>query len=288
MAYYENHQTQRKTLDFKDLGLKDLVYLGNYQYTETGKALGPHFHGGTMEICYLAKGYQSYTVSDEEYHLKGGDVFITFPDEQHGTGKYVEEKGTLYWFQIFLKGSDDEFLCFRGEEARQLKSKILNLPHRHFTVDAGIKSIFDRLFEVGRKFDSHLAAVEVYALTTQLLLLLIESSSKCAVAIISSEIQKILDYIQKNIGGELSNEELASVVHLSVSHFKAKFKAEVGTSPADFVQRQKIEHGAKLILAGKKNITDIAFDLGYSSSQHFSSVFKKYTGKTPSTFKKAD
>ena len=102
----------------------------------------------------------------------------------------------------------------------------------------------------------------------------------------SEEILKAVAYIKKNIEKNISVEDLADHVYLSVSHFKNKFKTEMGTSPADFVQRQKIDKSEALLREGAMNITEIAYSLGYPSSQHFSSVFKKYTGKSPSQFKK--
>lgn len=286
MAYQEYQPTHRKTLYFNDLHVNNVVLLGSYRYTDSGKILGSHVHEGTMEICYLDKGYQTYTVGDKEYHLKGGDIFITFPGEKHGSGSYLEEKGTLYWFQVQLELINGNFLSYQNDEAKIFLENILGISKRHFSIGAEFKNLLDHLFEVGREEPSSLQRVKIYSLTSQILLNILDASTGGLQNNQSEEILKAVAYIKKNIEKNISVEDLADHVYLSVSHFKNKFKTEMGTSPADFVQRQKIDKSEALLREGSLNITEIAYSLGYPSSQHFSSVFKKYTGKSPSQFKK--
>lgn len=287
MTYQENQQTHRKTLYFNDLQVNNVVLLGSYRYTDSGKVLGAHTHPGTMEICYLDKGYQTYTVGDQEYHLKGGDIFITFPGEKHGSGSYLEEKGTLYWFQVQLELVNGDFLSYQKEDAKTFLKNILGISKRHFSIGPEFKNLLDHLFVVGREEQSSLQRIKIYSLTSQILLNILEATTGGLQNSQSEEILKSVAYIKKNIEKNISVEDLADHVHLSVSHFKNKFKTEMGTSPADFVQRQKIDKSETLLRAGTMNITEIAYSLGYPSSQHFSSVFKKYTGKSPSQFKKS-
>jgi AraC-like DNA-binding protein/quercetin dioxygenase-like cupin family protein len=286
MAYQETPATHRKLLLFNDLQVNNVVLLGSYRYTDSGNVLREHTHEGTMEICYLDKGYQTYTVGDKEYHLKGGDIFITFPGEKHGTGGYLEEKGTLYWFQVKLELEKNNFLSYQNEDAQVFLKNILGISKRHFSIGSDFKNLLDHLFTVGQEEQSSLQRIKIYSLTSQILLNILEASAGGLQNNQSDEILKAVGFIKKNIEKNISVEDLADHVHLSVSHFKNKFKTEMGTSPADFVQRQKIEKSESLLREGSKNITEIAYYLGYPSSQHFSSVFKKYTGKSPSQFKK--
>ena len=63
------------------------------------------------------------------------------------------------------------------------------------------------------------------------------------------------------------------------------FLKTTGLNPKEYILRKKIEF-AKKMLKQDKNITGIAFDLGFSSSQSFATVFKKLTCITPSNYKK--
>jgi two-component system response regulator YesN len=52
--------------------------------------------------------------------------------------------------------------------------------------------------------------------------------------------------------------------------------------PADYVSRQKVARATDLLRKTGMPVTQIATNLGYSSSQYFATAFRRYTGKTPS------
>jgi AraC family transcriptional regulator len=89
-------------------------------------------------------------------------------------------------------------------------------------------------------------------------------------------IAKVLDYIQKNITGDLSLEVLSEVSCFSKYHFLRVFYSILGETPNDFVNRVRIERAALLLIV-KNNlpITDIALELGFSSSSAFARAFKE-------------
>jgi transcriptional regulator GlxA family with amidase domain len=84
----------------------------------------------------------------------------------------------------------------------------------------------------------------------------------------------------------LSVEELAAMVYLSTPHFKQKFKESIGIPPAEFMLREKLDHAAKLLVTSEARVTDVAMALGFSTSQHFSVVFKRYFSVSPHEYQK--
>ncbi|WP_437231204.1 helix-turn-helix transcriptional regulator [Planctomicrobium sp. SH661] len=56
--------------------------------------------------------------------------------------------------------------------------------------------------------------------------------------------------------------------------------------PNDFLQRLRIKQAQTDLLETDLSITEIAFNNGFSTSQYFSTVFRKYTGDTPARFRK--
>jgi len=56
-------------------------------------------------------------------------------------------------------------------------------------------------------------------------------------------------------------------------------------TPADYIQRRRVEKVRILLTDSHRSITDIAFESGFSSSQYLCKVFKKYAGTTPRTFR---
>lgn len=59
----------------------------------------------------------------------------------------------------------------------------------------------------------------------------------------------------------------------------------MGITPREYINSLKVEYAKNMLLDENYNITDVAFDLNFSSSNYFSSVFKQFTGFTPSQYR---
>ena len=96
----------------------------------------------------------------------------------------------------------------------------------------------------------------------------------------------IENYILDNLKTEVSIFQLASLSGLSENYFRVQFKKITGMSPLKFINRKRIEAAKELLLIQHRPITEIAFELGFSSCQYFSTFFKKQTTLTPEEFRK--
>ena len=103
---------------------------------------------------------------------------------------------------------------------------------------------------------------------------------------IPKDIQSTIEYIDANPHISISIEELADLACLSVSRFKQKFKDYVGVPPYEYMIRKKIELSQDMLRFTDMLITQIAVELDFSSSQHFSKVFKKFTCMTPGEYRR--
>ena len=104
----------------------------------------------------------------------------------------------------------------------------------------------------------------------------------------ASRINRVIDYIEKNINNSLSLEELAQVAYFSKFHFHRLFKAITGETIWQFIQRLRLERTAReLILSPEKSITEIALDNGFSGSAIFSRAFKSMYKKSPTEWRKS-
>jgi AraC-like DNA-binding protein len=116
----------------------------------------------------------------------------------------------------------------------------------------------------------------------QYLTLTVEASRLGAKGSATPLIQRVLQYIDEHLQDPVHVPRLAEVAQLSESRFKTRFKRETGVPPAEFWLRKKIEKAS--LLLKKQSVTQVAFDLGFSSSQYFATVFKRYTLTNPSHF----
>ena len=97
-----------------------------------------------------------------------------------------------------------------------------------------------------------------------------------------------MNFISHNLDHDLSLEEIAEAASFSMFHFHRIFKAVVGETVASFTRRLRLEFAANRLLSNQHDdITTIAMDCGFSSSQNFAKAFRRHFGTTPSEYRKS-
>ena len=103
----------------------------------------------------------------------------------------------------------------------------------------------------------------------------------------SSNLLKLVDeFISNNSVSDVTVNRLAHLAGYSENYFRIQFKKITDMSPLKYVNHKKIEMAKELLLNNDATITSIAYDLGFSSSQYFSTFFKRQTSFTPEEFRK--
>lgn len=95
----------------------------------------------------------------------------------------------------------------------------------------------------------------------------------------------VSNYIHQHLSESIRVEDIAKDLFMSRPYLSAKFKEEAGETLTDFIWKEKTEEAKRLLRYSDKSFSSIGAYLGFSSPGHFSQVFKKYTGKTPSEYK---
>lgn len=114
--------------------------------------------------------------------------------------------------------------------------------------------------------------------------------TRCEVnkGVLSKFEQYIYDYFQNN---QLQHDGIPSVkyfadkVYLSSNYFGDLIKKETGKSAQAYIQDKMIDYAKERILGTQKTINEIAYELGYEYPQHFTRLFKKNVGYTPSEYR---
>ncbi len=275
--------------DLGDHGIRSVPALGRYNYTHANPALVDHSHPGAMEICLLVRGRQTYSVGGERFHLHGGDIFMTFPDETHSTGGTPEEKGLLYWMTLLdpaqTKGS---LIGLPAGESKALWTALAQNSRRHFPGSADLKKHLDAILRTLHSPDTVLSGVTRANHLTGFLLAVV-AARNAAVDAPRPRFEKVLAYIEAHLAEPEATvvDTLAQVAGLSTSRFKTRFREEQGVPPAEYVLRTRIEEARRRLARRDATVTDVALALGFSSSQYFASSFKRLTNATPSAFRRA-
>lgn len=261
--------------------LRGLIQLGRYSHTTAAPGLPAHHHRRAMEICFLAKGRQTYTVDGKSYHLKGGDVFLTFPDETHGTGGMPQEVGVLYWMILAMPDQGGAFLGLPPREHAALMRALRGIPVRHFRGSWKMKEQLDGFIHLHDQAAGPLRSCAMANLAVAFLLEVIACAGNPPARGAARPLSPVLEYIATHLEEPLSVPDLARRAGLSEARFKVRFKDETGVPPGEYIQRARIEEARRRLAVGNTSITKIAVDLGFSSSQYFATVFKRFTGVNP-------
>jgi AraC family transcriptional regulator len=101
------------------------------------------------------------------------------------------------------------------------------------------------------------------------------------------ELNRVIEYLHSHMDDKITVDVLASVAHLSASHFARVFKEETGKAPMEYVHNFRLERAKKLLLAGDKSITEIAMECGFNNPSYLSACFQKQYRITPSEYRRS-
>src|SRR3954467_6161927 len=80
---------------------------------------------------------------------------------------------------------------------------------------------------------------------------------------------------------------VAAVASLSEAHFIRSFRACFGETPHRYLQRRRIERAMFLLREADRSVTDVCFDVGFTSLGTFSRTFREIVGETPSAYRES-
>lgn len=96
------------------------------------------------------------------------------------------------------------------------------------------------------------------------------------------------DAIDRSYAQPLDITELAGVAHVSAAHFIRTFKTTFGETPHRYLQRRRVERAMSKLVGTELTITDICFDVGFTSLGTFSRTFHDIVGCTPSEYRERE
>lgn len=102
-------------------------------------------------------------------------------------------------------------------------------------------------------------------------------------------LRKITNYIMDNITDpDVNGESIAKQVAMSRMSLHRKLKALTGLSAGDFIRNIRLEKGRELLEAGGKTVSEISYEVGYSSPSYFYTCFVRKYGVPPSDYNRKE
>jgi AraC-like DNA-binding protein len=93
------------------------------------------------------------------------------------------------------------------------------------------------------------------------------------------------DAMDRAYAEPLDVRTVAAVAHISAAHFSRSFRAVFGETPHRYLQRRRVERSMFLLRETDRSVTDICFDVGFTSLGTFSRMFREIVGETPSGYR---
>ena len=246
--------------------------------------LTSHVHPQNYEVCYVVQGFMSWWVGEEVYTVKRGDFFITKPGEAHGGVNGVMERCELYWLHFSFPLGD----AYLANDS--LVSDLNAIQHRAFPARSNIRVRFQQLINEHHAPQKH-AALRSLAILHEILIDMVRAHDIFSANVhadsvgVSNEMMQAMTWIDEHLEHKFAVVDVATVVNMSPGYFHKRFLAETGATPSVYTTRRRVDKAQDLLQDHALSIARIAYELGFSSSQYFATVFKKYTGMTPREYR---
>lgn len=272
-------------------GVSGLMNLTYFSHLTSEPATPMHYHRGIMEIHCVVKGRSEISLlrpdGAEVLTCMGGEALAVFPGEEHARGNGSrQEPCELYAMQLNM-GEAGDFLGLSPDKGRALCESLLRLRHRLVRLnDSELKLIRQAfmLFSTRDASDRDAGVAHLVCFLYRFLRLRpVEAPMRPPT---DDRIQRALDYVEANIAEPIALSTLAGQAGYSLSRFKTRFREETGQTPALYVNAMRVERAKLALERTDQTVTDIAYNLGWSSGNYFCSVFKKFTGLSPLEYRK--
>ncbi|WOO39294.1 AraC family transcriptional regulator [Rubellicoccus peritrichatus] len=273
--------------DKQECLIPDMKMIGWSQFT-SANWLGAHSHADTYELCYIKRGSTHWWVGDELFNIEPGEIFITWPDELHGGENSIMHPCELYWVQFSLKPEGGR-LGLSPSAAKKLNQALQALPYRKCRAPETMIDHYERILSAHKHPDFFAKAIvqsSLHILIHEALQAFERSKDTSSKRVYSTRIQRAIHWFRKNIEENITIEEAAEHAGLKPSQFRNLFRKETGFSPIEYLTRIRIEKAKQLLIDTELSVTDVAFQLGFNTSQYFATSFRRVTGQTPRAFRK--
>lgn len=272
-------------------GVSGLMNLTHFSILSSEPSTPMHYHSGIMEIHCIVKGRSMARLYDggrtTSVTYTGGEALVVFPGEYHARGNESrQEPCELFAMQLNLTEAGD-FLGLNAARGRDLCERLRGLPHRLVRMGAADLALLREAFALFSTRDPADRDVGLTHLVCFLYRFLRLPPVETPLRTPSDErIQRVIAYVAENVSEPLTLTALAGISGYSLSRFKTRFREETGQTPAVYITASKVERAKLELERTDQSVTDIAYNLGWSSGNYFCSVFKKLTGLSPLQYRR--
>ncbi len=262
---------------------------------DRGEPLRCHKHSG-FEIAISVEGLYCFDLADDSFALTPGEAMITMPGQEHAATDGMLPPGKLIWLIIdpakYTPGGTLDFgeWCSLSHDEQQEIQALFTKPH--CACLGRQDQIMETLYKLRHELEHkpQLYIHEIHSLIIRILVLAARNlTSKGALSKpeVPKKVFKAIELMKQDVSHNWSTQELRSVTKLSACSLIQWFTVATGMTPRVFLIRERLKTSLSLLRDTSILITDIADQLGFSSSSHYSSYFAKTYHVQPSAYREA-
>lgn len=259
-----------------------------HRYSSCCYQLEPHYEH-TYQLVFLLKGKILYQVGEKQYEVsKGGMILLNSLEEhilkvlEYPYERYIIQINPLF-FQKEINTPEIISIFIKRPE---------NFSHLLALTDPIWNYVYDVIQELEKEYREKRLYWEMY-IGADLRRMFITIFRECEELLASVRVDasaaiayKVLNYLDHHYPEDISVTKLAETFFLNKHYIAHVFKAETGYSPMDYVISLRMNRAKALLAETARSISEIAVECGYTDFNHFSKLFKKYAGMSPSRFRK--
>ena len=263
----------------KPIGEFERLYYTDDEYHSRHPML-QHRHKDFSELIYVLDGTGSYRVDKRTYEIRPGNLLIVDKNVWHGEEPFRHEHNTTLTVAV-------RDLKINGKEVHLIGSHQRALIE--FEPGSAIEKLIVALYEIQKIPNPDMALCDnlVNAILNVVYTRLVEvrMHKDCVEAKNDELIMAISEYLDAHYNEPLSLSEIGGRFGISYYYLAHIFKSETGVSPMKYVMHRKMGEVQNLLMNTDMSIKEIGEKLGFSSSCHLSTTFKKYFDISPKTYR---
>jgi AraC-like DNA-binding protein/mannose-6-phosphate isomerase-like protein (cupin superfamily) len=236
------------------------------------------YPGHELILCLKGTGWAR--IAGKKHLVKPGQLLWVNCHHPHAYGAEARSPWELYWARV------------EGRTMDRLAKMLQARPQpviEGFGIEAA-KGCFGRIFDtMHASRPSDAAACD--AAVSELVALIFEARLSHEEALrpeLPAPLLKAIERMRLYYHQPTRVAELAAMAQMSESHFSRMFKAALGTSPIDWLRRERINQAKRRLAESDDAVKEVAQQVGYSDQFFFSKDFKKMTSLTPTEFRRRE
>ncbi len=243
-----------------------------------------HAHN-SMEIVCCVNGSAYYVIDDmpRPIVLNKYDLLILYPGTYHTmyTSQNIKSKCTCVQINATLRNSDKLLSAF---SETFFKGDIYVKLNADDTIISCIKGISHEMENRQHHYDK---VIKSEIIRLAILLSRVADNTEDPSSLSNNYVADALAYIQQNISQTITPADIAEIIFISPEYLMRLFKKSLGKSVMKVILELRMSRGKFLLSNTSLKISRVADECGYINVQHFSMVFKKFTGESPSSYRKS-